>query len=68
MKVLELFAGTSSVGRAFRERGHEVFTVEWDRKFYGISLYADVGSLRPATKAICATTPRREARKRGHRG
>lgn len=42
MKILELFAGTRSVGRAFEERGHEVFTVEWDRRFKDISLYEDV--------------------------
>ena len=45
MKVLELFAGTQSVGRAFKERGHEVFSVEWDREFEDIDLYADVGEL-----------------------
>lgn len=42
MKVLELFAGTKSIGRAFEERGHEVFSVEWDKRFPGISLYKDV--------------------------
>ena len=45
MRVLELFAGTSSIGREFRAHGHEVFTVEWNRKFKGIDLYADIGEL-----------------------
>ena len=45
MKVLELFAGTRSIGREFRARGHEVFSVEWDRRFPGIDLYADIGKL-----------------------
>ena len=45
MKVLELFAGTRSVGKAFEERGHEVFSVEWDKNFENISLYADIGQL-----------------------
>lgn len=42
MKVLELFAGTRSVGRAFEARGHDVFTVEWDKRFSNINLYADI--------------------------
>lgn len=45
MKVLELFAGTQSVGKTFKERGHEVFSVEWDRDFEDIDLYEDVGEL-----------------------
>jgi site-specific DNA-cytosine methylase len=45
MKVLELFAGMRSIGKAFEARGHEVFSVEWDKDFENIDLYADVGSL-----------------------
>lgn len=42
MKVLELFAGTRSIGKAFEAQGHEVFSVEWDKRFENIDLYADV--------------------------
>lgn len=42
MKVLELFAGTRSIGRAFERRGHEVLSVDWDESFEDIDLCADV--------------------------
>lgn len=46
LKVLELFAGTRSIGKAFEARGHEVFSVEWDKSFDNIDLYADIGTLK----------------------
>ena len=45
MKVLELFAGTRSIGKAFEAKGHEVFSIEWDKNFENIDLYADISTV-----------------------
>lgn len=45
MKVLELFAGTRSIGKEFEARGHEVYSIDWDKSFDNIDLYADIGTL-----------------------
>ncbi len=33
MKILELFCGTKSISKVFKERGHETFTVDFDEYF-----------------------------------
>lgn len=48
MKILELFAGTRSIGKAFEAAGHEVFSVEWDKNFENIDLYADIMTVTAA--------------------
>ena len=45
MKILELFAGTRSIGKEFEKKGHEVFSVEWSKDFENIDLYADISTL-----------------------
>ena len=45
IKVLELFAGTRSVGRAFERKGHEVYSIEWDKNFEDIDWYEDIGKI-----------------------
>lgn len=45
MRVLELFAGTRSIGKAFEKKGHEVFSVEWNKDFENINLCEDVNNV-----------------------
>lgn len=45
LRVLELFSGTRSIGKAFERKGHEVFSVDWDKSFKA-DWYVDVETIR----------------------
>ena len=45
LKVLELFAGTRCIGKAFEKRGHNVYSIEWDKKHDNIDWYVDIGTI-----------------------
>lgn len=47
LTILELFAGTRCISKAFEKRGHQTFSVEWSKEFENIDLYDDVNNLTP---------------------
>ena len=45
MKVLELFAGERCIGKAFEEKGHEVYSIEWDKSHDNINWCVVIGTI-----------------------
>ena len=45
LKIVDLFAGTKSISCAFERRGHETYSIEWDKSHADISWYADINEV-----------------------
>ena len=45
MILLELFAGTRSISKAFEKRGYKTFSIEWNKDFENIDLYEDINNV-----------------------
>ena len=45
MKVLELFSGFECISNAFRKKGHECFTIDWDERFPS-TMHCDISKLQ----------------------
>lgn len=57
MRVLELFCGTKSVSNAFKAKGHEVYTVDWEDSF-NPDLSVDIETLTAEQIiALCGGVP-----------
>lgn len=45
MVVLELFAGTRSISKAFELRGNKTYSIEWNKNFKNIDIYDDINNI-----------------------
>lgn len=45
LNIVDLFAGTKSISNAFEERGHQTYSIEWDKSHSNIDWYADISEV-----------------------
>ena len=45
MILLELFAGTRCISKAFEKKGFKTFSIDWNKDFENIDLYKDVNNV-----------------------
>lgn len=58
MIILELFAGTRSISKAFEKQGHKTFSIEWNKDFENIDLYEDINNVTVEDIInLCGRTP-----------
>lgn len=53
MKLLELFAGSRSIGNESEKQGLEVFSVDWT-EYENIDLSIDIGELKKKRYTFCS--------------
>lgn len=56
--ILELFAGTRSISKEFEKAGWESYSIDWNRNFENISLYANINEITVEDiKRLCNGVP-----------
>lgn len=45
LRLLELFAGTRCISKAFEKQGFKTYSIEWNKNFENIDLYEDVNNV-----------------------
>lgn len=58
MIILELFAGTRSISKAFEKRGHKTYSIEWNKDFENIDIYDDINNItKEDVIKLCGRVP-----------